>query len=334
MPPVQLPEEVRAIILAGLDKPHPYPGRSDLLILILYHPRLAKAAAISIPPDLYGYIPGHSMQRLYAAYPLGGGELLQTTLEYNLGIRPDHWLAAHLDDFPLLIDELGGLDITVLEDIPSACGDILYLGEVRMDGAQTLCYMRLRQGTNEAARGLRQQQVLHQILEKMVRYGNLSRVSDLFTTFSSRIETNLVLKDALQAIPMVLRLGDPYRTGYFLIGPNETSLWQISSQPPATVFLPRRDEIRKQLEQAVAFVNQPRPLAEIVVTLEFELTRAPLFDIARTPAPYTPRPSRTPVPTATATFTPGPSPTRTLTPTRTITPSPTRTPTQTNTFAP
>ena len=338
MPPLVVPDEMQAVILAGLDKPNPYPGRSDALILLLYHPRLSKAALISIPPDLFGYLPGETMQRLYAAYPLGGAALLQSAIEYNLGIRPNAWVVGHIDDFPLLIDEFGGLNVSVLQDIPNVCGDILYQGEVHMNGAQVLCYARLREGSDEAARGLRQQQILRLMLDHMVRNGNLTRVNDLFTVFRSRIDTNLTLLDALKTIPLALRLGDPSRVAYFQIGPDQTSLWQMSEKPPAQVFLPRRDEIRRQLDQAVEFVSKPSPLNDIVVTLEFQLTHAPLFDIARTPIIYTPRPSRTPTRTITPTFngtvTAGPSPTRSTTPTRTITPTPTPTPTLTNTFAP
>lgn len=334
MPPLELPDELRAVILAGLDRPNPYPGRSDMLILVIYHPRLSKAVLVSIPPDLFGYIPGQTMQRMYAAYPLGGGELLQTTIEYNLGIHPDYWLAAHIDDFPLLIDELGGLTVPIMQDIPNVCGDILYQGDVRMNGAQTLCYASLREGQDEAARGLRQQQILRLILDVMVRNSNLTRVNDLFTVFRSRIDTNLTLQDTLKAIPLVLRLGDPSRTAYFQIGPAQTSLWQISDKPPAEVFLPRREAIRLQLEQAVEFVNKPSPLNDIVVTLEFQLTHAPLFEVARTPEPYTPRPTMAPTSQPTPTITPGPSPTRTRTPIGTVTTTPSPIPTTTATFSP
>ena len=44
------------------------------------------ASVISIPPDLFVYIPGYTMQRINTAYPVGGISLVKDTLEYNLGI--------------------------------------------------------------------------------------------------------------------------------------------------------------------------------------------------------------------------------------------------------
>ena len=345
MPAAELSSEVKAIILAGLDRPSPYNGRADTLLLVIYHPRLAKAALISIPPDLFGYMPGQTMQRLNSAYPLGGGSLLQQTIAYNLGIMPDFWLAAHIDDFALLIDELGGLTVPVLEDIPNQCGDILYVGEVKMNGEQVLCYARLRLGSDEAARGLRQQQILRLIFDHLVQNGNLAQAADLFNAFHSRIDTNLSILDALNAIPLALRLGDPSRTAYFQIGPDQTSLWQISEQPPATVFLPKPDAIRAVLQKAAAFVNEPSPQSDMVITLEYQLTRPPE---KTTSAPSVPTQTATPRPNGTATLarsltpsktgpTPtGPTPTASQTLTASITPTPTitLTPTITKTFAP
>ena len=332
MPALDFPEEARAVILAGLDRPDPYPGRSDALLLLIYHPRLSKAALISIPPDLFGYLPGQTMQRLYSAYPLGGARLLQQTIEYNLGIRPNAWLVIHNDDFSLLVDELGGLTVPVLEDIPTVCGDILYQGEVQMDGQQVLCYSRLRLGTDEAARGLRQQQILSLLLERIASGGNLAKLPELYSLFRSRIDTNLTAADALDAIPLGLRLSDPNRVAYFKIGQDETELWQISDQPPATVFLPRRDAIRKVLESAIAFINKPSPLSDVVLTREAQLTASPTVGTPGTPT--IPLPTRTPRPqvsqtaAATLTFTP------TRTATATLTPTPTLTPTLTSTFSP
>src|SRR5690606_15393329 len=67
-----VPEEVRVLVVAGLDRPLPYTGRTDAIALVIYHPRLARASLVSVPPDLFGYIPGYTMQRLYIAYAVGG----------------------------------------------------------------------------------------------------------------------------------------------------------------------------------------------------------------------------------------------------------------------
>jgi LCP family protein required for cell wall assembly len=317
-----LPEEMRALVLAGLDQPDPFNGRSDAILLVLFQPRLAKVSLVSVPPDLFGYLPGYTMQRLSSAYAVGGINLLRESLEYNLGIRPDEWLVANLDDFSRLVDDLGGLSVPVMEAIPEVCGDILYPGDVMMNGEQAACYARLRLGSAEAARGLRQQQLFWLVLARMAQGGNLVRLPELYETYRSRIDTNLTARDLLSSTELILRLGDPSRIAYFQLGPDQTDLWQISDKPPATVFLPRRDAILRVLEKAIAFASRPQPLSDVVETLQYELTTSPTPTI---PLPPTARPAETEMPLPTE------APTGSVTPTLTSTPgaSPTSTPTET-----
>jgi LCP family protein required for cell wall assembly len=318
-----LPEGMRVLALVGLDSDSPFTGRSDAILLVLYHPRLSKASLVSVPPDLFVYLPGYGMQRLSSAYALGGAPLLLDTLEYNLGLHPDDWLVVNLDVFANLVDAMGGITVPVMEALPGQCGEILYPGLVPMDGAQALCYARLRFGEDETARSLRQQQLARQLLLRLVQNGNLVHLKDLYQDFNARVDTSLVARDALDNVSLLLNLGDPNRLGYFVIGPDQTTTWQISAQPPASVFLPRRDPLAGMLDQAIAFADQPMSLSDVVVTLQYELTVSPTPTLPPTETPV-PTPSDTPVLTATE------LPTITLMPS--ITPTPT--PTTTNTMAP
>ncbi len=314
-----VPEEVHILALAGVDRELPYTGRTDSIALVVYHPRLARASLISIPPDLFGYIPGFTMQRVYTAYAVGGPRLLNSTLEYNLGLRPDSYAVFNLDNFSQLIDDMDGINVTVLENVREYCPEIPP-GIVIMNGEKTLCYMRLRLGDDEFARNRRQQEVFRSVFLRFVEGGNLVRVPEFYDTYRSSIDSNLTLEQVLGSIPLALKLGDPNRVGYFQMGARELQLWQISQHPQANVFLPVRSAMMDFLQQAINFVTTPSPLSEVVVTLQYQLTISP-----------TPTPTYTVTPTPTATFTP----TRTLTPTptltNTLTPTPTRTPTRTRT---
>lgn len=318
-----LPEGMRVLLLAGLDRPSPFLGRNDAILLVFYHPRLAKAAMLSVPPDLFGYLPGYTMQRLSSAYPVGGIELLIDSLEYNLGVRPEEWLVANIDELIRLVDELGGVTVSVLEPIPLQCGDALYPGTVYLEGWQAACFAQLRFGTDEAARGLRQQQLLWQVLRRFAQGGNLVRLPLFYDLFNPRVKTNLTADYILANSLLALKLADPRRVAYYQIGEAQTVLWEVSEQPPATVFLPRRDAILAVLQQAIDFAGRPEPLSDLVVTLEYELTISPTPTLSPTPT-STPTPTATPVfsPTVTATRTPTPtgSATVTITPTQTTAP--------------
>ena len=336
-----IPEEVRVLVVAGVDRNAPYTGRTDAIALVIYHPRFARASLVSVPPDLFGYIPGYTMQRMYTAYATGGPERLMSALHYNLGVRPNSYAILNLDDFTQLIDDLGGINVSVIENVSRDCPGIIP-GVILLNGDQTLCYMRLRYGEEEFARNRRQQEVLRTIFLRMVEGGNLARLPGLYDAYRGAIDTNLTRDEMLSAVPLALKLGDPSRIGYFTMSDRELNPWTISEKPEAVVFVPEQDDLQVFIQQAIDYVSVPSPLREVVITLEYELTISPTptntYTVTATPtATNSPMPTftltRTITPTRTVTNTPPPTstplPTSTYTPTRTLTPTPTLTATPT-----
>lgn len=323
---LDFPDEIRVLALLGTDRPAPYISRTDQITLVVYHPRLAKAALVSLPPDLLVYIPGYTMQRLGVAYAVSGARGFQRTIEYNFGLRPDSWVFIHNDDFAAFIDDIGGIEVTLLQPIPNLCGG-LPQGTWMLTGEQALCYTTLRLGADEPSRNRRQQEVLRVTLQRLIYGGNLVRLPELWETYSRSVETNLGLEDLLKAIPLALKFGDASRMRYYTLQTDELPRWDFPSDDRAKVFLPDPTALRNLLEDALTFVQQPAALAEVVVTLQYELTVSPTP--SETPLPtYTFTPTFTP--TATRTLIPSPTYTRTLT----FTPTMTRTPTPTRTVSP
>jgi LCP family protein required for cell wall assembly len=316
------PQEVQALVLVGTDRNAPYVSRTDAIQLFIYHPRLSRASMISLPPDLMVYIPGYSMQRLQIAYAVGGWFGLADTIQYNFGIHPNHYVLVHLDEFVTFIDRnLKGLDINSLQAYPDPkyCGGIP-AGTFHMNGSQVLCYIGFRVGTDEADRNRRQQEVFRLILLRVVQNGSLSKLADLYQAFRKTIETDLQLQDLIDAIPLVVKLGDARRINFYHLGPDELNLWKIPEDLSPSVFLPNRDAIRPIFQDALNFIQTPAPLSEVVSTYEAILTSAPSWTITFTPS-ITLTPSKTIPPTLTPTLTRTPS----------ITPTPSRTPTLTPT---
>jgi polyisoprenyl-teichoic acid--peptidoglycan teichoic acid transferase len=314
-----VPDEVQVLLLAGLDRPSPYTGRTDAITLVIYHPRLGRASMISVPPDLFVYIPGYTMQRLTIAYAVGGPGLLADTIEYNFGLRPNAYLVINLDDFTNLVEDLGGINVSVLENVSQHCPGIPP-GVVLMNGEQALCYMRLRIGDDEPARNRRQQEVLRTIFLRLVENGNLIRLPELYDNHRQAVDSNLTREQVLGAWRLALTLGDSTRIGYHYLSERELSLWEISQHPPAQVFLPNRPALMQFMQQSVDRVTTPGPMRDVVVTLEYQLTVSPTPTNTYT---VTPTPTNTATPVPTFTMTPTRTPTRTLTPT----PTPSRTPT-------
>lgn len=310
---IELPNDVRTLLLIGTDSLTPFPGRSDAIVLAFYYPRLGRVSFLSIPPDTFLNIPGYTMQRLNVAYAVGGFNMLADALEYNFGVRPDDYALFHLDDFVYFIDDLGGLELTVVERMPSICSDI-QPGRALLNGDQVMCYLRYRDKMNELNRNLRQQEVLRLVIQRMVHGGTLARLPDLFALYSESVETSLTLPKILSFIPFMLRLGDANHVGYFQVKKPALITWQIPDGLKPTVFLLDQTSLVKQVQAAIDFVLIPEPNSELIVTLEYELTVSPTPTATGT---ATATPTITETPTATTSFTPTAS--ATVTPSRTVT---------------
>lgn len=291
---LNIPDEVQVGILLGNDKDSPFVGRMDAIVLVFYHTRFGRASLLSLPPDMFVYIPGYSMQRLQISYALGGIRQLDSTIEYNLGVKPQQWAMFNTNDFVKWVNELGGLDVPVLVGYPDQCGGI-DPGTDHMDGSQLLCYVRLRQGANEPDRNIRQQEVISLLLDRMVSGGHLADLPALFKEYQDSIQTSLTIQDFSNYIPLALKLGDPKRIGYFHFDPGDLNTWQIPNTSNTNVFLPKRQNVLSLVQQAINFVLTPAPLSEIVITLQYELTRSPTP--GSTPrVDSTQKPDSTPVP--------------------------------------
>jgi len=317
IPPPQselsMPDEVLVWVLLGSDTEPPFIGRTPAIHLLFIHPRFSKASLVSIPGDLFVYIPGYTMQRINTAYSLGGIETLQQTLAYNFGLIPSRFVLAHPGDFQWLIDDINGIEVTVFYPMPQACGGIR-AGLVEMDGSMALCYGTYRDGIDEIDRMRRQQQLLRDIFRKLTRDGNLIQLPVLYASFEDWVKTDLSLSELLGYVPLALRLADSNRIGYYMIGWNQVTLWELPGRTQAQVFLPKEKDVKMLLEEAIDRILVPEPLTDQVRTLEAQLTAAyqatstpgafetsaPTPTPNTTPMSSTPSPTQTPIPTPTS----------------------------------
>jgi polyisoprenyl-teichoic acid--peptidoglycan teichoic acid transferase len=310
---LDLSDDVMVWVLLGSDTEPPFTGRIQAIHLLFINPRFSKASLVSIPGSLYVYIPGYTMQRLNTAYALGGIETMLETFSYNFGISPSRFVLAHPGDFQWLVDDLDSIDVTVFYPIAGECGGIR-AGLVEMDGALALCYASYIDGMDEIDRMERQQQLLRVIFRKFTHESYLTKLPLLYASYKGWIKTDLSLTELLGYIPLSLRLADPDRISYYMIGWDAMTIWEIPGYSQAKVFLPDQEAVQTILQQAIDDVMVPAPLTNQVQTLEIQLTE--MYQATAQPEDTT-----TPTPTSTATGTP-----RSTGNTPTPTPSPTLTP--------
>ena len=210
------------IVLLGNDVGKAQGGRTDSIIIISINRDTQTAAMLSLPRDLYVYIPGWQMTKINLALPHGhgveyanggGGGLIKDTIEYNLGIPIDYYARIGFDGFKEVVDTLGGVEIInncklrdwrlkspELDQNIEANWEqfILESGIYEMDGDFALWYARSRRTTNDFERGRRQQQVLRAIFNKGLERNTIANIPELWNTYQQTVETDLTLPVMLE----------------------------------------------------------------------------------------------------------------------------------------
>ncbi len=97
--------------------------RSDVTMVAHFDPAAKTVTVLSIPRDLWVDIPGNDsgisgMNRINAAYD-GGPDLLIQTIEHDLGIPINHYVAVNFPGFLGMVDSLGGITM----DFPTPVKD-------------------------------------------------------------------------------------------------------------------------------------------------------------------------------------------------------------------
>ncbi|MCW1959181.1 MAG: LCP family protein [Mycobacterium sp.] len=122
-------------------------GRTDTILLI-HIPGLLSTeptTMVSIPRDSYVDIPGYGMDKLNAAFAVGGPPLLAQTVEQSTGLRLDHYAELGFAGFGGVVDALGGVTVCPVEPINDPLAGIdLPAGCQVLNGPNALGYVRSR----------------------------------------------------------------------------------------------------------------------------------------------------------------------------------------------
>ena len=129
---------------------------------------------------------------------------MKDVVERNIGIEIDHYVLIDFDGFIEMIDELGGIDVFVEEEIndpfyseTEIFGDYhplhFEVGMHHMDGQTALDYSRTRFGNSDFDRIRRQQQVIFAAIDKAVeqRLLSLDQLTSLWRRYKDTIKTDI-----------------------------------------------------------------------------------------------------------------------------------------------
>jgi LCP family protein required for cell wall assembly len=126
-------------------------GRSDTIMLI--RTGAGHAARLSIPRDTVIEIPGHGLQKINAAHEYGGPAESVSVIEHWLGVPINHVVEVNFENFPQLIEAMGGVTYTggcIISNLDGGSADggftlRLPAGTHHIDGKQALALARTRE---------------------------------------------------------------------------------------------------------------------------------------------------------------------------------------------
>ena len=284
---------INFVVLGSDRRPDWEDWHTDVVQVVSIQPKVPAVTVLSIPRDLYLYIPGFWMSRINFAdmygelygYGGGGSALVQQTLLYNLGISVDHYVRTDFAGFKGIVDALGGVEIPVhcrLQDYwpyPDENGEyqikVMEPGVHLMDGPTALWYARSRKTTSVFARERRQQQVLQAIWRRSRSLDILPRLPAMWEQLRSAVVTDIEFGDALPLAEMAFRL-EAQNVRFRSIGYNEVIPWTTPSG--GSVFLPDWEKIEPVVSEALGPIPEGRMWRQLQTIEVWNGTGGPSWD--------------------------------------------------------
>jgi len=194
-------KDVINVLLVGADSANgSASGRSDSIMLASLNKTTKQITLISFLRDSYTYMNIHGDPRYDKsnhAYAWAGPEALIEVLENNYKIKIDNYVCTDFSTFPMLIDKLGGVEVTVTEREANYLRYSKYrpknpvpAGEnVLLDGNQALMFSRIRKLDGDDHRARRQRDVISSIIRKM-RQAPPGQLNEAIDILLPNIRTN------------------------------------------------------------------------------------------------------------------------------------------------
>ncbi|MET8013833.1 LCP family protein [Streptomyces sp. NPDC005271] len=164
---------------------------------------------ISLPRDSWVTIPpftgpdtgkryNQTQNKLNASFSMAGPELLVRTIEYNTGLKIDHYAEIGFDGFAKIVDSVGGVEIDVPQDMKEKhAGTDLKKGKQTLDGQHALAFVRQRYGLagGDLDRTKNQQKFLSALANKAATPSTLLNPFKLYPTMGAGLDSLIVDKD-------------------------------------------------------------------------------------------------------------------------------------------
>ncbi|NJC82543.1 LytR family transcriptional regulator [Planosporangium mesophilum] len=213
--------------------PEPGDSHTDTIVLMHIDAGNKKAYLISVPRDLYVYVPrspahpefGDTSAKINAAFAWGGVPLAVQAVEDYSGVRIDHVVMVDFEGFKKVTDVLGGVDLENDQEFTSINEPKFRhfkKGLIHLDGAAALDYVRQRQqfADGDFTRMRHQQMYLRALLDKATTTDTLANPRRL-NAFLRSVTKTLTVDHDFSLTGAALRLRNLRGTDLtFLVSPN------------------------------------------------------------------------------------------------------------------
>lgn len=205
-------KDYRNIALLGIDSREDNDvGRSDAIVILTIDKKHNSIKLTSIARDTYVSIEDHSKDKLTHAYAYGKSELAVKTLNSNFGLEITDYLTMNFHKLSRVIDYIGGVTVDVdsreqgdlnnrtfpeMRALGFDCPNITSPGVQRLNGAQAVCYARIRYIDGDIERGNRQKEVLMAMYSEVKKMGAL-KLPNVAQMILSECQTSLSTNDIM-----------------------------------------------------------------------------------------------------------------------------------------
>lgn len=192
------------VYISGIDnRDHtlPYAARSDVNLILVFNPARHQILVLNTPRDFYVPLAMNGQNdKLTHAGLYGVNESIHT-LEKFYNIKINYYARINFDATSSIIDQLGGVDITLPYAINTYHGRRSYSpGTYHLNGAEALDIARERVSISWAGgdreRGRNQEKILAALISKSQHDPNiLGKVDQIFASIAKNIQTNFTSDD-------------------------------------------------------------------------------------------------------------------------------------------
>ena len=204
------PSEPFYMLLLGVDKGEErveedgdeyWNYRADTIILARVDPRDLKVTLVSIPRDTYVSMDENGNDKINAAYSIGGPSYMVKVVQEFAGVPISHYAEIDFDAFSAIVDQIGGIDVTLPVPIsdPEYTGLELSAGEHHLNGHDALMLCRSRHAYDEYGGGdfyrAANQRMVISVIARKVLASDAFTMTKTVSTLADYVTTDLSVSE-------------------------------------------------------------------------------------------------------------------------------------------